>query len=299
MIIGSSTRVLGNGHFNLYLAGSEEKVIIEGGVSGVLPVVRRQAAGVGAGGVCRIVVMHAHFDHVCGIPGLGEIFPEAHTAGSAKAAEVLARPAVVENFFREDQAMTGTLAAISGSAVSCGNGGDRQDKPSTLPIDEIIPEGSVWDLGPGFSLQFSRAPGHSPCSLMAYCPEDEIMFSSDSAGFPVEEGMVFPIFFDGYRNYIKTIGRMLELPVTVLAGAHEEIIIGPDRVRNYLRLALDWAERTRARVEEAVGRGVDREDLARQIFSEFYRGRLKMYSTDNIMLCSRLIVKRSIEAAER
>ncbi len=298
MQISSSVRVLGNRHFNIYLAGAGEMAVIEGGVSRAIPVLARQINEIrGLGGVSRLVLMHAHFDHVCGLPGLKELFPAARVAASAKAAAVLAKPSVVSGFFREDGAMTAALNDQDGDS-------GRQDPgvefipPATLPVDEIIPDGAVWRLGPDFSLHFNQAPGHSPCSLMAYCPEEEVLFSSDSAGFPVDDRMVFPIFFDGYHAYVRTIRKMLDLPVSVLAGAHEEIINGRQRVREFLLRALEWAESTRSMVLEAGGRGVDREQLAGKLFSRFYRGRLRMYTAENIMICCRLIVKRSVEAGE-
>lgn len=294
MLISTSVFALGNRHFNVYLAGGEEKVVIEGAVSAAAPAVRRQAGELGGiAGVSRLVVMHAHFDHVCGLPALKGIFPGASTAASAKAAEVLAKPSVVENFFREDAAMTAALGGRDGD-----EGGEAK-APQTIAVDEIIPDGTVWRLGPNFSLRFFRAPGHSPCSLAAYSQEEEVLFSSDSAGFPVDQKTSFPIYFEGYPAYVETIKRMLDLPVEVLAGGHEEIITGRRRIRAYLDLALDWAERTMTRTAEAAARGADPEDLAREIFSRFYHGQLKIYSRENIMLCSRLIVKRSLEAAER
>ncbi|MCL6611391.1 MAG: MBL fold metallo-hydrolase [Peptococcaceae bacterium] len=300
MHISSSVRVLGNGHFNLYLAGGEEKVIIEGGVSGVVPALRRQVNELRAAGeVSRLVVMHAHFDHVCGLPGLKGIFKTARTAASAKAAEVLAKPAVVAGFFREDESMTAALKDLAGGESGAAEPGEIFSPPPTLAVDEVIPEEAVWRLGPNFSLHFYRAPGHSPCSLTAYSPEEEILFSSDSAGFPVDSRTVFPIFFDGYLPYVQTIKSMLDLPVTVLAGAHEEIITGRRQVRAYLQSAVDWAESTRSMVEDAVKRGTDRERLAEDIFMRFYHGRLKIYTVENIMLCSRLIVRRALEAAEK
>lgn len=293
MYIGRSVRVLGNDHFRLYLAGLDDKVLIEGGVSGILPVVRRQAAVMApdASHVGRIVVMHAHFDHVCGIPGLLEIFTKARTWGSAGAAEVMSRPKITAGFFSQDTEMSRTLGVDAGAVRSGG-------EPPKIDIQNIINDGAEWALGKGFSLRFTSTPGHSPCSLTAYCPEEEILFSSDSAGFPVEKNMVFPIFFDGYRDYVQSIKRMMKIPVSVLAGAHEEIITGRRQVREYLQMALDWAEKTREFVVREKRSGTGREELSQKIYDWFYRGRLKIYTRQNIMLCSGLIVKRSLEAGE-
>ncbi|KJS12861.1 MAG: hypothetical protein JL56_10435 [Desulfotomaculum sp. BICA1-6] len=293
MLISPSVKVLGNQLFNVYLVGKENKIIVECAVSGIIPKLKKQAAEMGGiGNIERLVIMHAHFDHVCGLPGLRGLFPTARVAASAKAADILARETVVENFFREDKAMTVTLK-------ESGHDGDVPAEsiahPRTLPIDEIIQDKQVLHLANDFNLYFHHAPGHSPCSLMAYSPEDEILFSSDSAGFPVDEQMVFPIFFHSYELYIQTIRRMLELSINVLAAAHGDVITGPSNVRSYLKLALYWAERVRHMVLEAVKRGDDREEVAVRIFDLFYHSRLKIYTPENIMMCSRLIVKRAMD----
>jgi len=293
MFISPSVKVLGNQLFNVYLVGKENKVIVECAVSGIIPKLKKQAMEMGGiDSVERLVVMHAHFDHVCGLPGLRRLFPTARVAASAKAADILAREVVVENFFREDQAMTATLAVF-------GHDGDMPAEslthPRTLPIDEIIQDKLVLPLASNFNLYFNHAPGHSPCSLMAYSPEEEVLFSSDSAGFPVDEQMVFPIFFHSYKLYTQTIKRMMELPVNVLVAAHGDVITGPTKVRSYLKLALYWAETIRHMVLEAINRGDDSEEVAARIFNLFYHSRLKIYTPDNIMMCSRLIVKRAME----
>jgi len=160
--IGESVRVLGNSHFFIYLAGTEQKIILEGGVSGVIPVVRQQVREMPGviDEVSCLVVMHAHFDHVCGLPGLSQVFRKAHTAASSKAADVLAKPGVVADFFEQDEAMTTTLKELGEYA-----GGDEIrseqafSRMETIKIDRLINEGSVWQLGKGFSLDFVRAPG--------------------------------------------------------------------------------------------------------------------------------------------
>ncbi|MHB8157710.1 MAG: MBL fold metallo-hydrolase [Desulfocucumaceae bacterium] len=296
MYNGDSVRVLGNSHFRIYLIGSEQKILLECGVSGVVPLVKSQVEEKSCKRVGHLVAMHAHFDHVCGIPGLQGIFSEAVTAASQKAAEVLSRLSVLERFFKEDAAMTETLQGLNHTGCEVGGGAGSFTPPAGITVGRVINDGELWQLGTGLSVHFSLAPGHSPCGLVAYCPEKEILFSSDSAGFPVDKKTVFPIFFDGYQAYVQTLKRMMDLPVTVLAGAHEDIINGRREVADYLHLALAWAEEIREEIIDGLRRGIDRETLARRIFDRFYRGNLKIYTGENIMLCSRLIVKRAEES---
>jgi len=296
--IGESVKVLGNSHFIIYIVGAERKVVLEGGVSGVIPVLSQQVREIPGliDEVSGLVVMHAHFDHVCGLPEMAQIFTKAVTAASSKAADVLAKPGVIRGFFDQDEAMTTTLKDL-GEYIGSYEIGLKQS-PShveTIEIDRLINEGDIWQLGNGCSLNFIRAPGHSPCSIMAYYPREEILFCSDSAGFPVDRDYVFPIFFDGYLAFTETIRKMLDLPITVLAGAHEEIVRGRREVRAYLQRSLDWADKTRAMVVEGISRGISKEKMAQDVYNLFYHSRLKIYTPENIMLCSHLIVKRSLE----
>lgn len=48
-------------------------------------------------------IPHAHFDHVCGVPGLKEAFPHLQVLASGPAAKVLGKEKVVTGFFNEDR----------------------------------------------------------------------------------------------------------------------------------------------------------------------------------------------------
>ncbi|MBF7082429.1 MBL fold metallo-hydrolase [Desulfallas sp. Bu1-1] len=290
MRLADHVTVLGNRHFYLYAVGSGPAVILEGGVSAVVPAVAKQAeTAVSPGEVGHLVVMHAHFDHVCGIPGLRKIFPNARVAGSAEAGKVLRRSKIVARFFREDAAVTG---AMREQGLLEGPPGPAAE---TMEIDREINDGEKWDLGQGVTLYFYHAPGHSPCSIMAYLPGGEVLFSSDSAGFPISDNRLFPIFFAGYGDYLKTIDRMRELPVQILAGAHEQIVRGREQVRRFLDLARAEAERLRETVVDARRRGLDVQATAGLLFEQYYTGNLLIYSEQNIRLCCEILTRRSLE----
>ncbi len=294
MFLCPSVRVLGDQYFNIYLIGESEKALIECGVSYIIPELRKQLYEVNnTESMKRMVIMHAHFDHVCGLPGLQKIFPAAKVAASEKAADILSREQVVGNFFKEDKEMTAKLGSFSE--------GDNDNilpstpmPPRTLPVDLIIGDGELWELSPDFKLHFYHAPGHSPCSLIAYNPENKVLFSSDSAGFPVTDEVTFPIFFQSYKAYIRTIKKMMGLPVRFLATAHGEIITGVQKVKSHLKSSLDGAERVRQYILAKKAEGFSEKEIARHLFEKFFYARLKIYTPENIMMCCRLLVKRSI-----
>lgn len=279
--------VLGNRHFHIYAVGDNPAVWLEGAVSAVVPTVARQMqSGFAKGTVSHLVIMHAHFDHVCGIPGLLRLFPGARVAASAIARKVLQRPKVVNHFFTEDAAMTRLLHSEGLLA------GEPAPAASTIDVVQVIDDGERWEIAPGVSLQFYHAPGHSPCSIVAYQPEGEVLFSSDCAGFPIDDKHLFPIFFESYEKYIGTIQRLADLPIQILAGAHEQIIQGPKQVREFWNLARIEAEKVREKITELLQKGLDQQAVADQLFSHYYAGNLRIYSEQNIRLCCNLLVRR-------
>lgn len=286
--------VLGDRHFRIYAVGKGPAVLLEGGVSAVVPAVLKQAAaGLVPPGVSHLVVMHAHYDHVCGIPGLREIFPGATVAGSAEARKILQRAKIVTHFFKEDAATTEALRQETGLVEK-----DSCSVVDHINVERVIEDGEKWTLGPGSTLHFYRAPGHSPCSLLAYLPESEVLFSSDCAGFPVNDKCIFPIFFEGYAKYLTTIDRMRDFRAEILAGAHEQLIFGRKYVAEFLDLARSETERMKEFVSSGRKKGLGEQEIADLLFDMYYCDNLRIYSVNNIRFCCSLLVRRVLETEE-
>ncbi|WP_347490678.1 MBL fold metallo-hydrolase [Desulfoscipio sp. XC116] len=290
MRLTDQVTVLGNRHFRIYAVGDNPALLLEGAVSAVVPTVAGQMQNdVVAPSISHLVIMHAHFDHVCGIPGLRQLFPGVRVAASARARDVLQRSKVVKHFFAEDAAMTqvlrseGLLTGTPGTAAA------------TIDVDDVIEDGVCWNPAPGVSLQFYHAPGHSPCSIVAYLSEREVLFSSDCAGFPINDKHLFPIFFESYEKYVDTINRLADLPVEILAGAHEQIIQGRNQVREFWELARTEAERVREKIIGLLQKGLDEQTVADKLFAYYYTGNLRIYSERNIRLCCSLLLRRVME----
>ncbi|WP_027365803.1 MBL fold metallo-hydrolase [Desulfotruncus alcoholivorax] len=284
--------VLGDRHFPIYLLGADRAVILEGGVSSVVPLIKRQVEQLKKPiKIDYTVIMHAHFDHICGIPGLRKLFPEMKVAATEESAKILQRPKIVANFFKEDAALL----------EAQGDGQNPSDTmpelpPETIKVDRIIKDGEQWQLD-GKNINFYQAPGHSYCSIMAYIPEDQVLFCSDSTGFPIDDKRIFPIYFTGYKDYLATIEKMKSFPISILACAHERIIHGEKLVKEYLSLAISEAEKVMSCVVGAWRRGEDQKTISSVLFNKFYTGNLKIYSEQNIKMCCDLLAIRSLQAA--
>jgi len=278
---------LGNRHFNYFIIGQEEAAVIECGVTGgVVSLSQQWTQWETPPPIRYLIASHAHFDHVCGIPALRELFPEASVLASAEANKILGKTKIVKNFFVQDEKMSAVLAAegiLEGIPVS--------PNPETIKVDQVIGEGGEIHLGGGLKLRIIGAPGHSPCSLAFYLPQEQVMFVSDSGGFQISDDRLFPIFFQGYELYQETLRRLRGFPTRVLAIPHERIWVQGD-VQAFYNRAIKTAQDAYANIEMMLDNGLDDEAIKRNLFSYYYQGNLRIYTAENITTCVDLLVRR-------
>lgn len=281
--------VFGNGHFRHYLAGEYQDVLIECGVTASARHFAKQVSDSGRPAPDKLLVTHAHFDHVCGIPELKRHFPEAEVLASPAAARVMDNPKVVAGFFDQDRQIAGNLETEAPGADA-----GRPPRQKRIEVDRTVSGGDRIALKGGGHLELIAAPGHSPCGLAAWFEKDRVLFVSDALGFQISDETIFPVFFHAYRPYIETIERLAKYPAGVLAFPHERIRQGKD-VKAFFLQALSAARDVREEVVSEVGKGRDPSDLKQMLFDRFYRGNLRIYTPENIRLCVDLLVRRSIE----
>lgn len=279
---------LGNRHFNYFLVGQKDTAIVECGVTGGVASLKSQWDQLpGKHDVQYLVAMHAHFDHICGIPALQELFPGALVLSSKKAQKIMAKSKIIEDFFYQDDKMSEVL-------VGEGILPEKPELPSirsSIAVDETIGEKDVIKLAGGVELEVLAAPGHSPCSVACYLPGEQVMFLSDAAGFQISDTEIFPIFFQGYEMYVETIKRLMGFPTRVLGIPHERIWV-QDEVPFFYQRALDSAQQAFDSIEKMLDKGIDEETMARQLLSYYYKGDLRIYTPENIETCVKLLIQR-------
>ncbi|MGI5921206.1 MAG: MBL fold metallo-hydrolase [Syntrophomonadaceae bacterium] len=277
---------MGNRHFNYFLVGNQEKAIIECGVTGGVQSVKSKLEELpNWPDVKYLVAMHAHFDHICGIPALKELFPQAKVLGSNDTHKVVSKPKILENFFYQDQMMSKTL--VDEGIL---NGLPKGPPNNAIAIDQIIGEGDVIELN-GLKIKVLEAPGHSPCSLACYLPEEQVMFLSDAAGFQISESEIFPIFFQSYKLYMETIKRLKGFPTRVLCLPHEQVWVKRDIDDFYVR-AMESACWVFDSINSMLDAGWEEEKIVETLFNYYYRGNLRIYTPENITICVQLLIRR-------
>jgi 2-aminobenzoylacetyl-CoA thioesterase len=277
--------MLGNYFFNLYLVkGSQASALIEIGVSAIVDEIIRQLKLLEVRPTF-LVMTHPHADHVTGLAGLKEKFPQALVVAGEGAAEFLAHPKAGPAVVREDRHMSEFLAAHG-----IRPGRPPVEEPPSLGTCIIAQDGDKMDLG-GITLQFLVAKGHAPGKIIVYIPEIKSLILSDSLGFRFPGRGVFPMFLVSYSDYIATLDRLEKLNPEILGIAHQGPVIGA-QVGVAFKEARAKAAELRLKI---VNDHRDPQEVIQDVFNQFYKDEMTIYTKENIMNCAKLVVKRAKE----
>jgi 2-aminobenzoylacetyl-CoA thioesterase len=277
--------VLGNPFFNQYLIrGDKASALIEMGISATTDEAVRQLSVIDAK-PDYLIVAHPHVDHINGLNNLRKAFPEAIVIAGKGAPEFVAHPRVAVSLVEEDRFMTEFMAAEGIRSAHS----PLETAPS-LSGCRIALDGDTLDLG-GITLQFISVGGHSPGNIVVFIPELKALIASDSLGFRYSSGLLFPIYFTGFQEYINTIARLASFNPAILGLAHHGTVAGKD-----IPSVFNEARRTAIEMKESIvnNTGSDEQIIA-GIFEKFYKDDLMIYAKDNIIECCRLLIKRSRE----
>lgn len=271
--------VLGNGNFNYFVVGKNEATLIECGTSAGVSIFAEQWSDLeNKPNIKYILVMHSHFDHVCGIPMLKDLFPEAQVVGSQVTQKMLLNEKFklilqgTDAFIIDAYAKEPLLPTIPGPLTI-----------ERVKVDFTLGEGDSIMVDDGLKLEIIEAPGHSACSLAAYLPNDQVMFISDSGGYLAPDDVMSPVFFQDYDIYRDTINRLRQYPTEVLGVGHGEVPVGADQVQQFYTRGLEAAEEAFALIKEKLNGGQSDESITMELYNTYIKGAMSYYPQDLMM----------------
>ncbi len=287
--------VLGTQHFPSFLIKGDRYALIETGIScsAVLAIQQFQDLGLDPCRVEYLLVMHAHPDHVTGIPYLLEAFPEAKVVGSATAQKVLSKEKAVRSFYMEDQVLTSALLARGEISAPA-----SQRTETSIPVHVTVKQGDELDLGRDCQLKILETPGHSPCSLSVFWPSNQALFISDAGGFLASPSRNFPCFFSGFQTYLDSLQRLKQLAPQIIIPAHNPMVLGEQAAAQHLEMVEQAALQMGRKIFESLRCGEEFGVLVEKIFQEQYQDDLTLYSEKNIRGCIEALVSRIAETGD-
>ncbi|MCP4107729.1 MAG: MBL fold metallo-hydrolase [Desulfobacteraceae bacterium] len=281
IVLTDNLWVLGNYYMNLYLVkGKKASALIEVGISGVVDTVISQLKSLNIS-PAYLIATHPHTDHITGLPGLHERFPDALTVAGEGTQEFLAHPKALDAMMYEDRHMTKMFGV----------------KPGRSPITEftfpanhiVVKDEHEIDLG-GIIIRCIKAKGHSPGNIVVHSSDINALFLSDSLGFHFPGRCFLPLFFTGYSDFLANLDYMMSLKPEIIGPGHQGPLTGPDAERAFKQsrqAALDVF----ARINEQK----ENNEIADDLFNEYYKDEFRLYSEKNIKNCAGLLVKRCRE----
>jgi len=255
---------LGDKEMCVYLLKGREHMLIEGGMSYIVPTLLRQfkERNIDPKRITKFLILHSHFDHCGAVSPLKRKFPWIKVVASHRANELYAKEKV-QKFIRERNWDMIKKMGMEDTAE------EMELDFREVKVDIPVGDGDIIDLGDGVSVEIIEVPGHSACSIAAFSLPDGAMFASDAGGIPNNENVIYASGNEDYILYQRSLEKMRKLPVEVHCaaryGAYTE-----EEGRNYMARSIRSAEDHRLRVIELVEKEGSKEKATDILFKEHF-----------------------------
>lgn len=230
---------LGDKEMCTYLLKGREYMLIEGGMSYIVPTLLRQLEEkkIDTRRITKYLILHSHFDHCGAVPPIKRRFPWIEVVASHRTRELYTKEKVVK-FIRERNWDMIKSRGMEQTAL------EMELDFDDLQVDIPLGEGDVIDLGDGVTVEIIEVPGHSTCSIAAYVLPDKALFASDAGGIPNYEDVIYPSGNEDFILYQRSLEKMRKYPVEVHCAARYGAYTG-DEGKAYMDRAITAAEEFR------------------------------------------------------
>jgi len=250
--------LLGRKESCIYLLdGGSEYAMLGGGMTYVIPDVLSQLAnlGIDARKISRIIILHAHIDHVGIVSFFKRRWPWLTITASQRARENLLKPKMAKaildfNTLLLSQAHMAERASEFGLDLE------------NIEVDEVVKEGDIIACGDR-TLEIIETPGHSSCSIAVYIREEKALMASDAGGIPFGD-QIFTGANSNFDQYQASLEKMARYPALVHMAEHYGAFTNED-ARQFLPRSITSAKMTRTLIEESLKRTGDVDQTVAEI----------------------------------
>ncbi len=266
---------LGREESGVYLLeGNDSSLIISGGMSYLAPVVLEQMRDfdIKEEKIDKLIILHAHFDHVGLVPFFKRRYPGLQIFALARGWEILKMEKAIATINSSSMMVArrlGTEALLKGLDLEW-----RDDVSGS-----VVSEGSVLDLG-GLTVRVLETPGHSSCSLSAYCPEMKALFPSDGGGIPFDD-IIAPAGNSDYTKYQQSLEKLSALPVDIFCADHYGYVTG-EEANDYIVNSMESAREHRTQIEGIYRRTGSVEETVQEVVDAVYKERPSYFLSPEI-----------------
>lgn len=246
------------------LEGRDESMLINGGMNYSAPVILDQfkTFGIDEAKITRILLLHAHFDHVGIVPFFKRRHPGIEITASKRGWEILTMPKTIDTINQFSRRVAEHLGRLD----FYDNGHDLDWAAGITGTG--LAEGDRIDLG-NLKVEIFETPGHSSCSISAYVPALKALFPSDSSGVPFRKTKVI----SGNSNYTllqQSIERLKRFETDLICADHYGYVIG-EEARGYIEDSSRKAAEYRTLMENIYQKAGTIEKAAKMIADIFIK----------------------------
>ncbi len=255
--------LLGREESGVYLLeGKDEFMILSGGMSYILPDLLQQFKefGLDEERIKKLLILHAHFDHVGIVPFLKRRHPKLEVFASRRGWEILQMEKAIRTINEFSQTVTKQMGKEEVNSIF-----DLEWRDDVT--GKTVCEGDRIDLG-GLEISLLEIPGHSSCCIAAYIPEFKALFPTDGGGIPFDETIVTS-GNSNYTKYQQSLERLKTLEVEYYCADHYGYVTG-EEAREFIPRTIEIARQVRARIEEVYRSTKDVDRTAQKLVSSFY-----------------------------
>lgn len=244
------------------LEGRDGFLMLSGGMAYIVPELLRQFEefGIDEKRITKLLVLHAHFDHIGIIPFFKRRHPKMEICASERGWEILR----TEKAIKTINEFSRTVAKQMG----------KEGVYSTYDLDwrndvvgKTVREGDRIDLG-SQEVSILEIPGHSSCCIAAFVPEFKALFPTDGGGIPFQETIVTS-GNSNFTKYQQSLEKLKNLVVEYYCADHYGYVIG-EEAKGLILKTIEMAKLLRTRMEEAYRRTKDIDVASKELISSFY-----------------------------
>ena len=251
--------LLGTKAANVYFVdGNKKAAIVGGGMVQTIPEILKQIEvfEIDAHKIQYILILHSHFDH-CGIvPFFKKRWPWITVTASKPAQDVLMKPKVINVI----QSMNNEALERDGRVEQATQLGFS--KFTGIAVEKVVGDGDRLTVG-DITLEIISVPGHSPCSIAAYLPDEKALFASDAGGIPLGR-TIFTAANSNFDLYQQSLDKMAGYDVDIHLAEHYGARTGPDG-KKFLKQSIAAAAEARKTMESYLAKNSDIQKGAEEI----------------------------------
>jgi glyoxylase-like metal-dependent hydrolase (beta-lactamase superfamily II) len=254
---------LGREESGVYLLeGKDGSMLISGGMSYILPDLLQQFKefGIDEKRIKKLLILHAHFDHVGIVPFFKRRHPKLEVFASRRGWEILQMEKAINTINEFSQTVTKQMGKEEVYSIF-----DLEWRDDVT--GKTVCEGDRIDLG-GLEISILEIPGHSSCCIAAYIPEFKALLPTDGGGIPFDETIVTS-GNSNYTKYQQSLERLKTLEVEYYCADHYGYVTG-EEAREFIPRTIEIAKQVRVRIEEAYRSTKDVDLAAQKLVSSFY-----------------------------